>query len=888
MNRSRPPRLAEWLLARRLERDEKGPVLGDLEEQFHQQVAAGGRTRAALWYWRGAIRLTWGLWWWAPRASSRRRRVMAMDDVRYALRRLRHRPLAAAVSVATLACAIGAAAATWSLVSAVLLNPLQVQEPERLVQIGFRYLDETRSRGTRSGFTYPAYRAIRDAQPMPLAAWGTIGAPPLVIEGAGDSTRARSVVFASHGFLDLLGLRPSLGRFFAEAEDRRGAPLVAVLSERFWRLELDADPAMVGRLIRVRDQPVRVIGVGPRGFRGLMVRGAPHLFMPLHAIERIQPYEGLYGDSPPVHWVDLVGRLPDGVTATQMEERLNGLQLDRAGERAFVLTDVQTAAISARSRADVRQFSQLVGATVALLLAVGSLTVGMLLLLRTEARVEELAMCLALGASRTRLALGVVVEGLLLAAAGAVLALPVSRILFAGLQAFELPGGIPVDRLELSLDNNALFGAAGAALVSILLMATMAILFGLRGGLGNALQSHTGATPRPARRRSRSALVTAQVAVTLVLVSGAGLFARSVTRALTLNPGIDTSRLATVHLDLENFGYDAPLAATFADELRARLTRHPAIASLGFDYASRGGNVVVDGRQLDLPSSVGYAAIDLHYLDTVGLRVAAGRRFTADDRAGAPPVAMVTEALARHIAGDGSPLGHRIVEAWDGGAPAEIVGVVTAIRHVGSLAPLAMYRPVAQQAIRTPPPRSGLTIGLHLTVRATDDAAAAIGAVISTVRTMDPAIRLDPMTTMEADVLDRMAPQRFGMTVMGALGAIALLLSTLGTYVLTESMATQRRREMGIRAALGARGRHLRTLLLAETIRLVGAGLLLGFALSWLGAGTIRAFLFQVEPFDPLVTGGVSVMIIVLALAVSLRPAFAATRLDLARVLRGD
>jgi hypothetical protein len=373
-----------------------------------------------------------------------------------------------------------------------------------------------------------------------------------------------------------------------------------------------------------------------------------------------------------------------------------------------------------------------------------------------------------------------------------------------------------------------------------------------------------------------------------VLVSGAGLFARSVTHALSLNPGIDTSRLATVHLELEDFGYDAPRAATFADELRARLTRHPAIASLGFDYASRGGNVVVDGRQLDLPSSVTYGAIDLHYLNTVGLRVSAGRSFTAEDRAGAPPVAMVTEALAKHIAGDGSPLGHRIVEAGAPWAPAEIVGVVTALRGVGYLAPLAMYRPVAQQAIRTPPPGSGLTIGLHLTVRATDDAAAAIGAVISTVRTMDPAIRLDPMTTMEASVLDRMALQRFGMTVMGALGAIALLLSALGTYVLTESMATQRRREMGIRAALGARGRHLRTLLLAETIRLVGAGLLLGFALSWLGAGTIRAFLFQVEPFDPLVTGGVSVIIIVLALAVSLRPAFAATRLDLARVLRGD
>jgi ABC-type antimicrobial peptide transport system permease subunit len=173
-------------------------------------------------------------------------------------------------------------------------------------------------------------------------------------------------------------------------------------------------------------------------------------------------------------------------------------------------------------------------------------------------------------------------------------------------------------------------------------------------------------------------------------------------------------------------------------------------------------------------------------------------------------------------------------------------------------------------------------------VRAADDAADAIGAVISTVRSIDPAIRLDPMSTMEANVLDRMATQRFGMTVMGTLGAIALFLSVLGTYVLAETMATLRLREIGIRAALGARGPQLRALLLRDTLRLVGTGLLLGYFLAWLGADTIRAFLFQVEPFDPLVTGGVAVTIMVLTLAVGLRPAFVATRLDVARVLRGD
>ena len=888
--RPRPPRLAEWLVASRLPREEQPLVLGDLEEQFQNQVSQHTAARAALWYWREAVWLWWGFWWWNPRAERSWRRLMTMDDVRYALRRLRRRPLAATVSVVTLGGAIAAAAATWSLVSASLLNPLRLPEPERLVQVGFRYREPGRRPPvTSSGYTYPAYQMLRAAIPMPLAAWGTIGsATPLMIEGAGDATRPRGVVFADHGFLDILGLRPTLGRFFTEAENRRGAPLVTVLSERFWRLELHADPGVIGRVIRVRDHPVQIVGVGPRGFRGLEVYGAPSLFMPLHAIDRIQPYEGLYGDRPPLHWVDLVARLPDGVPAAAMEARLNALQLEVAHDKVFVLTDVQTAALSETARADVRQFSRLLGATVALLLAVGSLTVGTLLLLRTDRRRGELAMCLALGASRVRLAAGIALEGLLLAAAGALLALPISTLLFAGIQLFELPGGIRVDRLELGLDGRVLAGAATAAVVSVLLMAAVASLFGIRGGLREGLRSHAGATPRLGRRRSRSVLVTVQVAMTLVLVIGTGLFARSVVQALSLNPGIDTSRLVTTSLDLEEFGYDAARAASFVEELHARLTRQPEIAAAGWNYTSRGGNVVLDGQRLDPAVRASYAAIDLNYLETLGLRVSAGRSLTADDRLGAPAVALVSEALARRISATGSPLGRRIAEAFEGGPAAEIVGVVTSIRSVASLEPLVMYRPLAQQPIRPVPPGRGVTVGRRLALRATDDAGAAIAAVSSTVRAMDPAIRLDPMMSEEAYALDRMAPQRFGMTVMGAFGIIALVLSALGAYVLAESMASERRREMGIRAALGAGGRQLRALVFSETYRLVGTGLLLGLALSWLGAGTIRAFLFQVEPLDPLVVGGAAATIAGLATLVSVGPALRVSRLNLARVLRDD
>jgi hypothetical protein len=299
--------------------------------------------------------------------------------------------------------------------------------------------------------------------------------------------------------------------------------------------------------------------------------------------------------------------------------------------------------------------------------------------------------------------------------------------------------------------------------------------------------------------------------------------------------------------------------------------------------------VRVDGELREEPLGLSPAATDLHYFDTVGLPILEGRGFTADDSAGAPVVAVVGASLARVIAPNGSAIGHRIGPDKTGPnfsfPDAEIVGVVPDLRlGTRSVNPLFLYLPDTQY---TPPvyPGSG---GSTMVVRASGDPREAARAVIETIRALDPAMRPKPFATVDAGLLSEMAPQRFGMTVMGSLGAIALLLTVLGTYVLAESVGVERRREMGIRAALGAQSAHLRTLMLSETVRLVGAGLVIGFGLAWLGAGTIRAFLYQVDPFDPFVTGGVAATIVVLALAVSLRPALAAGRIDLASVLRED
>lgn len=889
MTRVRVPALPQWLLARRVDPSDRPMVLGDLDEQFQAQAQRVGPFRARVWYWQEALQLSWGLWWWAPRTSWIRGRVMAMDDVRYAGRRLRKQPLATLASIATLACAIGVAAATWSLISAVLLHPLQIHEPETLFEVGYRRPVGDTTPYT-NGFTFPAATTLRDAGVMNLAAWGSIGArSPLLVKTTGEA-RPRAIYFASPQFLDVLGVKPAAGRFFHETEDVPGGPMVAVLSHRFWQREFNGDSAVIGSTILVRDQPTLVIGVMPRTFRALEVGRSPELLMPIHTIDRVHTWDGLFGDRPPLHWVRLVGRIPEGVPPGQMAERFNSLGLEWQGatQPTFELVDVETASLSAEARQDLRKFSTLLGGTVALILAIGSLTVGMLLLLRTEARGSEFAMCVALGASRARLATGVVLEGVLLATAGTILALPVSRLAFLGMSQFRLPGGIRMELLDLSVDSRVLVGTAAASVACVLVIGGLASLFALRGRHGDVLRAHAGATPRVTRRRSRAALVTAQVAVTLVLVSGAGLFASSVMRALSLNPTIDTSRLLWGEVDPVAAGYSVERSRVFVGDLRSRLLARPEIAAVAFSSSNEGtSKLVVNGEERSLGRRlVSLVAVDDGYMGTVGLRTLAGRGFTDRDGIGSPPVAIVSESLARALGGTDAILGQRVGvdPKFSPMKESEIVGVVPDIRTPNSLESAVLYLPDRQYQVRVYP-GSG---GPGLVILPSGQVASALAAFSDTIQSLDPAVRPAPMTTLDERIMVTMAPQRFGMTLMGALGTIALLLSVLGTYVIAESMATLRRREMGIRAALGATGGQLGSILLLDTLRLVGAGLLLGFGLSWLGAETIRAFLFQVDPFNPVVTGIVSLTIITMALAVSLRPALTAARQDLATVLRQE
>lgn len=796
-----------------------------------------------------------------------------------------------AVSVGTLSVAIGAGAATWSMLSAVLLNPLPVRNADRLAVIGA--VVNAGARGPiQTGLIYPYYSHVAASGVFELTAAVWLSPLPLPL-GTQKAPQATPVMFVSETFFDVLGLTPSLGRVFSEEENRRGVAPVALLSDRYWRAAFGANPDVIGQSVSVGERLATIIGVAPRGFRGLSLAQDPAMFLPLETIADVgPPWSNYFADpqhtSSPTAGLGIIGRVRAGQTFEEARARLAaiGPLPGRGDQVSWHVSDIQTAAIPAVAREGTIRFARLLATTVGLLVLIGCSTVGLLLLVRTEARREEFATCLALGATRAQLARGVVIEGAILTSLAACLSPLVASWLFSILSTFQLPGGIALGLLDLSLDRSALAIIAVLAVGTTLLIAAVAAVFGFRADVADSLRARSGATPRVARRGTRAVLLTTQVAIALTLVAGTGLFGRSLMGALDLNRRMDSARIVEIgQVPLAQNGYSAATATTFFEGLQERLQGNPFLDGVATSASQggmgAGGALTIDGVSRAFPSFVPFRHVDDNYFSTMRMRIVRGRHFSADDVRGAPLVGIVSESFARMIGSGGEVLGRRIVTAFGGELDIEIVGVVHDVfTDIRDAEPLALYMPMAQQAQPT--------ANRALVFRAADDVDAARREVVAAVRQLDANLQLPTGMTLDERLLRQMAPQQFGLFVLGSLGAIALLLTVLGTYVLAETMAVMRTRELGIRAALGATSKSLTILVLRESVVLVGLGLGAGLLLSYLGANVIRAFLFRVQPLDPATLAVVAALILLLTTAISMRPALRAARVDLAEVLRSE
>lgn len=807
-----------------------------------------------------------------------------MTEMRQAFRRLRRHRAASCASVLALGGSIAAAVVTWALLTAVVLRPIPVRDADYLFVLGTEGGKSSRTDSTFStGFIYPWYLQITETGVFDsvTAEWGD----PLVLPVKWQhSERQARVAFVRHNYFGVLAATIPLGRSFAEEDDRRGAPIVAVVSNAYWRAALNASPTVLGERLHINGQPLTIIGVAPRGFRGSNLARIPDVFVPLEALAELgDPLTNYFADprhrNSPVAGLKMIGRVTHPIQATA---RLAAIRApgDVTVPDRLRLLPVNVEALPRSARSDMRRFAQLLAATVGFIVLVGCITVGVLLLTRTEAREAELGLCLALGASPLRLVGGIFAEGFTLTIAGAVLSLPIAALMFDAIRAFQLPGRVGISSLDLSVDQSSVWLATGASVLTAGLITITAGGIGFyrtwrrifRTSLVNGFSTRRPSISTP--------LLVAQLGMTFVLLNGGILFIRSVSNALDVNASVKADDILSVRM-LFSRDYDQHRLATFVSGLRSGLENVPGFLDLGLRQAIVSSSALrVDGVSQTFGSPVEIVAVDGGYFGALGITTSLGRDFARSDRQGAPRVAVASRSLARMLGSDGA-VGRRIqLPMGDSSNSVEVVGIVPdVIRNVSVLQPAILYVPRAQQPI------GSLVLDL---VIGSGNLPETRDRLLSAVGNSDSSIKILAMTSLRDELMQQMSPQRFGAAVLNCLGGLALLLTTLAGYVMAEVTATRRMREMAVRAALGASTVDLQKIIFGNAIAVLLLGISIGVMTLWIAASTIRSLLFQVAALDVATIVFVSVVIMTVVLGVSVKPVLKVRRVDLAKLLRDN
>ncbi|MBV9880620.1 MAG: ABC transporter permease [Gemmatirosa sp.] len=836
---------------------------------------------------------------------SARRREAHMDrgerldalsqDIRYAWRGLRRNPVFALVAALTLALGIGANTAIFSLVDAVLLRSLPVHRPEQLVQIT---LGDVRN----DEFTNPLWEALRDRQDAFSGMFAFVG--QRFDLAAGGVSRPVDGAWVSGGFFSVLGVRPAAGRLLARADDHRGCAPVAVLDHGYWQRAYGGDAGVVGRMIALNGHPFEIVGVADPAFSGVEVGRATQVYAPLCTKAIVDGGTGGL-DNTSMWFLRIIGRRRDGVSEAAARARLAAvapavfgatMPPDWPAERKRDYLQNQLDAYPAATgysglRFQYRDALLALMAVVGLVLLVACANVANLLLARAAARRREIAIRMGIGAGRGRLVRHLLTESLLLALAGGATGLLFARWA-TGLLVRLLSARGGAVWLDTSIDGRLLAFTLAVSTATALLFGLAPAWRSTRVDLLAAMKTNDaagGPGDGPVRFRSGKALVVGQIALSLVLVLGAGLLLGTFRTLATFDPGFTRDGVLLVSVDLRDAGY-APEATPLAkqaivDRLRATPGVAHASASAITPISGRGwnGEVSVDGYAPQGPHDavVFINAVTDAYFATLGTPLRAGRDFDARDAAGAPPVAIVNEATARKFFHGANPIGRRIAlhDSPDPTRSMEIVGVVRDAKY-GSLREKTrelLYLPMAQNADRSP--------SLDLELRGAGPATALVPTVTAAMAAMDPRLSLR-YTTLAAQVGASLARERLLATLSGFFGALALLLAMVGLYGTMAYTLAQRRREIGVRLALGAaRGRVMR-LVLGEVGRLVALGVVLGAAGAAAAARLMAPFLFGLSPADPATWALSAAVLSAVALAAGALPAWRAATLDPVSAIR--
>ena len=840
-----------------------------------------------------------------------------LADLRFALRTFRRNPGFTAIAVLSIALGIGANTAIFTLVDQVLLRLLPVKNPQQLVQVTFEGEHYGSNWGDGTEMSYPSYLEFRDRNKVFSGVFGRFGYD-MHIGFQGRTDRARGEIVTGTYF-PVLGVQPAIGRLLTPADDQqKGGHPVAILSHAFWASRFGADRTVVGRTAIINGHPFTILGVAQEGFDGVEMGQPVQVWVPMMMKLQMTPgWDGL--DDRLYRWVRVFARVKDGVTREQAQAALVPLyqaslksDVDSPG---FASASSDTRATYMRNRLVLDPAAQghsnfrseltkplwVLMAIAGGVLVIACANVANLLLARAAGRQREIATRLSLGATRSRLVQQLVVESLTLSCAGgfAGLALAIGGAPLV-LSFFVDPNGPPV--VSTLPDLRILGFTFGLAVLTGLVFGLAPAFTSTRTDIAPTLKSESTSV-MGGRGRMRKALVASQVAVSLLLLLGAGLFIRTLGNLTTVNLGIRTDHLITFEVDPSRNGYDTPRTRQFAKTLLARLQSTPGVGAAGLatvrilDGNQWSSGMTIEGYQMKPREDNGQLcnAISPGYFKAMGMPIVAGRDFSErDEYVGEPPkkadgeapefrVAIVNELFAKKYFPRSNAVGRRIGFGSNPGTktPIEIVGVVRNAKYTD-------VRSEIRSQVFFPYLEAGDAGGFVVFLRTTRDSESAFNAARQTVRGLDQNLPVSEMRSVDAQVARSLSNERLMATMSAIFGVLATALAVVGLYGVMAYTVARRTREIGIRMALGARGADVGWLVMRETLAIAIIGAAAGLPIAWWLSRFVESQLYGVTPMDGTSIVGAIVALSVAALVAGLAPTRRAVKVQPIRALRID
>jgi predicted permease len=845
-----------------------------------------------------------------------------LQDVRYALRALGQNPGFAAVAVLSLALGIGANTAIFSIVDAVLLKWLPVESPRELVVIARNPKDPS------TGSNYPDYEYIRDHNQVfagVVVSGGGWGGFSMLVpdEGPRGDGQLVPATLVSGNYFDVLGVKAVIGRLFTPEDNKTpGGHPYAVISHGFWKARFDGDARVLGRKITLNGSPFTIIGVSRRGFTGTQVGSSPSIFIPVMMLQQVNANARNW-NSRHYWWLTQIARLKPGVNVQKATADVDLLykQIDQ-NDPERKPTPAYDKDRELRSRAVLLPGSggysylrnrlskplAVLGAVVGLVLLIACANVANLLLARAASRQKEIAIRVAIGAGRLRLITQLVTEAVIISVLGGIAGLALAYWSVQVLLGLMPNGTFPIS-LNLSPDLRLLSFSFGVSLLTGLICGILPALKATRPDVISSLKNDLSASGSTlsrfgfARLDLRKALVVTQVALSLLLLVGAGLFVRSLANLRDLDPGFLRENVLLVRTSAGSIGYKGQRIRTFEERLLDASSRLPGVrvASLASITPLEGsrwnGDISVEGyqRKPDEKPYVDMNAVSARYFETLGIPILMGRDFRDADnpavtpdppdqpkRGEEPPdppgsparVAIINQAMAKKFFGNESPLGKRFSsgDKFKMEKSFEIVGVVKDTRYFG-------LRDAVESMIYFPNWRQGGGDRM-LCLRSTADPKRLIEGVRRQVRNLDTAVPISTTVTMDDQVNSNVSQERLIATLCSFFGGLALLLAAVGLYGLMAHTATRRTREIGIRMALGAQRTNVLWMILRDGILLVVLGAVVGIPVAFGVTRFVASFLYGLTARDPATIGIATGVLAVVTIIASLLPARRASKID--------